>query len=1103
MGGIINPIIKVITKFIGWLIPIPDIPDFGTPEEEQGVLINKNSNNAQIPVVYGRRQIGITRVFVESSGTDNKYLYMAGVLCEGEIEEIEQIFVDDKRVIFDGDLDHGVAREVASGDANFHTNSASKIKIQAFLGKDTQSASSVLTDAPNWTSNHKLSGVAYLAFRFTWDKDAFSSIPQVRVTLKGKKVFDPRDSATKWTPNSALVLLDYLRNSRYGKGLPDSAFETNFASFKTVATEADTLIQPRTTTVTQVAGLSQDLFSGYYNDNPSFFVNKTPISSSTETSITLAHGTTASYHSRRYFGYFTSPSSSGNTTWEFKTTSDDSSRVYIGDPNQTVDNLIKEIETNKASKLVVNNGGVHGTRTVTGAKAFGIGNVHPIVIYYGNAPAGGNLEFSYKEGFNSYSTNLSSDFTTRRGVTDVIPKIIKFESNSVLDTNQKVINNVKKLLNPMRSLFTYNNGVYKLKVEGTGTAFKTITEDNVVGGAKVLGERKNNKYNRVIGTYVNPYKNWQNDTVSFPPADDSNVATAFKHATMLSADNNTLLEGNFAFPNVTNSYNAEALCEVILRRSRNQLQVQLTLTSEFLELEIGDIVAITYPSGGFNAKPFRVLGIEINEDLTVNAQLFEHQNNFYDFNTKNPIATIPDTVLPNVTKTVNISALSELLTITDEVAIYNDGVVITKLIIQLGDFSTIDSFFDHFEVEVSEDGVNFTSVGTGKQTRYEVLNVKDKIVYHVRVRYVNSAGAKSNYLIGTHLVAGLTAPPSNVQNFSINVTGNTATLSWNAVTDLDLSHYIIKYTSNIVNPLWAKSKTIVSKIARPGTSATVPFQAGSYLIKAVDKGGNLSLIETVIKSTISTANYVNQTTINEHTAFSGSKTNVAVASINSVNHLGLTASGTLGNASTTVPSSGTYAFNNQINFSGKLKAKFDANVIQITDQVAEYIDTGRPNSSTLIDAGTPDPFDGTATQNSDSILQISTSNDNVTYSAFTSFNTGEYIGKFFKFRVSFTSSDNQARQLITQLSITASLQERTESGADIASGTGGKAVTYNSAFASSPSLNISGQNMLSGDRFAITSKSASGFTIEFFNSSGTSIDRTFDFFAKGVGQIIT
>ncbi len=1097
MGGIVDAVVNVVSSFIGWLIPVPDMPDFDTPEEEKGVLLNKQSNNAQIPIVYGRRQIGITRVFVESSGTDNKYLYMAGVLCEGEIEEVEQIFIDDKRVFFDGALDHGVTREVSSLDSNFYKNNASNIQIQAFNGKDTQSASSILTNSTNWSSNHKLSGVAYLAFRFTWDKDAFSNIPQVRVTLKGKKVFDPRDSSTKWTPNSALVLLDYLRNTRYGKGLPDSAFETNFASFQTVATEADTLIQPRTTSVTEVAGLYREDYNGYHGDYPSFFLNRSVISTATVTSIIGV--TTANFKSQKYSGYFTAPSSA---SFIFQTNSDDGSAVYIGDASQTVDNLSKEIEANRDTKMVVNNRGLHGNTPKDGSKTLVSGSVYPIIIIFGDNAGSSNLDFFWRVSGGTNSQSLSANFTSSKVVSDVIPKIIKFESNSVLDTSQKVIDNVKKLLNPMRSLFTYNNGQYKLKVEGTGTAFKTITEDNVVGGAKVIGERKNNKYNRVIGTYVNPYKNWQNDTVTFPPADDTNVATEFKHATMLSADNNTLLEGNFQFPNVTNTYNAEALCEVILRRSRQQLQIQLTLTSEFLELEIGDIVAITYPSGGFNAKPFRVLGLEINEDLTVNVQLFEHQNNFYDFNTKNPIATIPDTTLPNITKTVDISTLSEYLTITDELTFHNDGVVITKLIIQLGDFSTIDSFFDHVEVEVSEDGVNYTSVGTGKQTKYEVLNVKSNFLYHVRVRYVNSAGAKSNYLNGTHTTSD-TTPPSNVQNFSINVTGTTATLSWDAVTDLDLSYYIIKYTSNIVNPLWAKSKTIVSKIARPATSATVPFQAGSYLIKAVDKGGNLSLIETVIKSTISTANYVNQTTINEHTAFSGTKTNVEVASINSVNHLGLTASGTLGNPSTTVQSSGTYAFNNQITFSGKLKAKFDANVIQTTDQVAEYIDTGRPNSSTLIDAGTPDPFDGTATQNSDSILQISTSDDNVTYSSFTTFNTGEYIGRYFKFRVSFTSSDNKARQLITQLSITASLQERTESGADIASLTNGRNITYASAFASSPSLNISGQNMATGDTFTITNKTASGFTIEFFNSSGTSINRTFDFFAKGVGQIIT
>jgi len=186
MGGIVDAIVNVVSSFIGWLIPIPDIPDFDTPEEERGVLINKQSNNAQIPVVYGRRQVGITRVFVESSGTDNQYLYMAGVLCEGEIEEVEQIFIDDKQVIFDGDLDHGVVREVSGGDDNFYKG-RSHIQVQAFNGTDNQVASSILTNSTNWTSNHKLSGVCYVAFRFKWNQDIFSSIPQVRVTLKVKR----------------------------------------------------------------------------------------------------------------------------------------------------------------------------------------------------------------------------------------------------------------------------------------------------------------------------------------------------------------------------------------------------------------------------------------------------------------------------------------------------------------------------------------------------------------------------------------------------------------------------------------------------------------------------------------------------------------------------------------------------------------------------------------------------------------------------------------------------------------------------------------------------------------------------------------------------
>ena len=88
---IIKAPIKIFTKALSWLIPDIDIPDFGTTDFddfEKGILLNKQSNDASIPVIYGTRLVGGTRVFMETSGTDNTYLYMALVMCEGEINGI-------------------------------------------------------------------------------------------------------------------------------------------------------------------------------------------------------------------------------------------------------------------------------------------------------------------------------------------------------------------------------------------------------------------------------------------------------------------------------------------------------------------------------------------------------------------------------------------------------------------------------------------------------------------------------------------------------------------------------------------------------------------------------------------------------------------------------------------------------------------------------------------------------------------------------------------------------------------------------------------------------------------------------------------------------
>jgi len=1099
MGGIVESVVNIVSSFIGWLIPVPDIPDFETPEEEKGVLINKQSNNAQIPVVYGRRQVGITRVFIETSGSDNKYLYMAGVVSEGEIEEIEEIFIDDKKVIFDGDLDHGVVRNVSGGDANFYKG-RSYIQAQAFYGTDDQVASSILTNSTNWTSNHRLRGVCYIAFRFEWNQDIFSSIPQVKVTLEGKKVYDPRDDTTKYTPNSALVLLDYLRNTRYGKGLLDSAFESDFASFKTSADECEEEIVPRTETATGVAGFKRQDFNGYYSDNPRFFLNRFPTSESTLTSINGI--TTSPYTSDRYFGYI-NPTST--TTYEFRTTSDDASHVYIGNDGQTVDSLFKEVENNRSAKLVVNNGGWHSNRSATGSKSLTSGGQYPVIIYYGNAPTNTNMTFEWRESGGSYSTDLSGIFTNGEYVTDVVPAIIKFESNAVIDTDQKVIENVKKLLNPMRSLFTYNNGVYKLKIEGTGTSVKTITADHVVGGAKVLGERKNNKYNRVIGTFVNPFKNWQNDTVSFPPADDTNVESAFKHATMLAEDNGTLLEGNFQFPNVTSQYGAEALCEVILRRSRNQLQIQLTLTSEFLELEIGDIVGITYPSGGFDNKPFRVLGLEINEDLTVNVQLFEHQDNFYTFNEKNPIPTIADTILPNP----NSVQAPSIDSVTDEVIELFDGSVVSKLVVNL---SNTDSFADEFEVQYKEStATDYRLMRRGSNTIIEKYPVKEGVIYDIRARTINSLGAKSAFTSTQHEVITAFDPPDTVQNYSIDVVGDKLHHTFDAVTNLDLDFYEIRFTSDTTETIYANTTVLVPRIARPATSVVTPFVgSGKFFIKAVDKFGVRSATASSVVISEQVIDGVKPiTTITEETAFTGTKTDcVAVdnalildTSDNFDDGVGNVddAVGLFDGGNNSVASSGTYDFDG-FDFGAKFKIKLLLNQLNVDH--LDYVDNFDSQSG-LFDSK-QGLFDGAVDEaiSSNVQLQISLSDDNVTFGSYQNFKAGDYVARAVKFRAILTSTDTSATPKINNLSIKLLLPTVIQDGSNISSGTdvSGKVVTFDNQYYQTPTLTIIAQNLNTGDYFALNSKSASNFNIEFFDSGGNTVDRTFDFQAVGLGS---
>ena len=918
MGEIIKPIQEAVQKVVSWFIDIPEVPDLPQVEEIRGTLVNKQSNNAQIPVVYGERLLGGTRVFVETSGTDNTYLYMALVLCEGEINAITEIQVNDDAVTFSGSFANGT--EITSNDSKYGTT----VKAQPFYGTDGQSASSLLSTLTNWGSNHKLSGICYVAFRFEWDSDKYTGIPNIKVKVQGKKIstFDGSSNETtgQYSTNPAFVLLDFLRNERYGKGIP----------------------------LTEI-------------DIPSFYA----ASQIADTTVTYYTGTT------------------------------------------------------------------------------------------------GKL----------------------------------FECNAVLNTNKKILDNVKTLLRGMRGLMPYVQGNYKLIIESTGTAAFTLNEDNIIGGIKVESERKDQKYNRVLVNYVNPEKNYQADTIVYDT----------DHETLKTADGGFLQEGNVTLDTINSPYQAHEFGKIILQRSRNNLKLGLNANYESLDLAIGDIVNVTSTILGMTNKPFRVSGMTLNSNFTTSLSLQEHQDDWYTFTTIAEQDIIGDTNFPDPF-TIEAPSIEH----SDELISLFDGSVVSKLTVEV---NSNDQFVNEYEVQIKpQSDTNFITIGRSTNKVFEKYPVIEGEIYDIRARAINSLGVSSTYTTSQHEVNSAFLPPDNVTNYSVDVVGDKVHHNWSPVTNLDLRFYEIRMSTDTTKTNYADTVVLVERIGRPSTSVVTPYQSGiKYFIKAVDKFGirSTNFASAIVTEQVFEEKQTSIQTITEEPTFAGTKSNCVVvdsklrldtALFDSISGNFDDGNGFFDGGAGTIVSSGTYDFNTAID----LGAKFKSNV-HLKDFIVQNINfiNNFDSKQGLFDSA-EGLFDGgeNASVDTNVELQVALSDDNVTFGSFQSFKSGDFNTRALKFRAVLTSNNAEETPEISNMSLILSLQKRSEEGSNISSGTdtAGKTITYSYPFFQIPTLTVIAQDLQTGDFFNINSKSKTAFNIEFFNSGGNTVNRTFDYQLIGIGQ---
>ena len=173
-------------------------------------------------------------------------------------------------------------------------------------------------------------------------------------------------------------------------------------------------------------------------------------------------------------------------------------------------------------------------------------------------------------------------------------------------------------------------------------------------------------------------------------------------------------------------------------------------------------------------------------------------------------------------------------------------------------------------------------------------------------------------------------------------------------------------------------------------------------------------------------------------------------------------------------------------------------------------------------------FDGPEAQNNDAQLLVAATSANPSNGSayqssdfsgidFNVFTNGSFKGRGFKFKIKLSTDIASQNISVEQVGYTASMPTRTEQSTVLFSdsagdGTGSaiaKTITFAAPFfvgtssitgIPNPSVNISPQNMATGDFFELSSISGTGFTVHFKNSSGASIIRQFTYSAVGFGK---
>ena len=425
-----------------------------------------------------------------------------------------------------------------------------------------------------------------------------------------------------------------------------------------------------------------------------------------------------------------------------------------------------------------------------------------------------------------------------------------FKCNAVIDTNVELFKNVQTLLLGCRAFMPYTKGKYSLKIDQAIAQSFTFTTDNIVNGITIAGEIKSEKFNQVIVKFPNPNTDWQPDQAAWP-SQSSTTLTSFPNGSggyyteaelyqeFLDEDSGSYLTEELELETVTDYYAAVDLARIITLRSRSGKKVSLTANSDALDLAIGDVVQLNYPTApsSWVNKLFQVEEMVMNYDATVEVTLMEYSD-IYDYQTLAEENDYPEAGEPDPLEPL----ISPDITVTPGYQVGSDGTIDGYIDVSWNAIN--DAYVSGYQLDVTPTGGGSTlSYNTpGNSFRIDLPGSTAPRDVSVRtVSYIGGRSAVTANSVATNVSPGVKNAPPGV------IASGTATLSptlkgivitWVNPTDSDFSHVQIKKSATATEPADSTAIDVNGETYTDTGYAVVTTR--HYWIRSVDTTGNSS-----------------------------------------------------------------------------------------------------------------------------------------------------------------------------------------------------------------------------------------------------------------------